>query len=81
MNKFSITVKVYNANYVCLSFFGIEDQQGTIDKGMMADLVLLDANPLEDIKNTRRIWAVMKEGHLHTREVLDNILDQLENPR
>jgi hypothetical protein len=62
-------------------FFGIEDQQGAIDKGMMADLVLLDANPLEDINNIRRIWAVMKEGHLHNREVLDNILDQLENPR
>jgi len=62
-------------------FFGLENQQGSITKGMMADLVLLEANPLEDITNTRRIWAVMRDGHLHTRDKIDEILAQLENPR
>jgi hypothetical protein len=59
-------------------FLGLEKQQGTIAKGMLADLVILDANPLEDIANTQRIRAVMRDGHLHTREALDKMLAQLE---
>lgn len=59
-------------------YFGLEHQQGTIAKDMMADLVLLDANPLEDITNTQRIHAVMRDGHLHTRDDLDNILEDLK---
>jgi hypothetical protein len=62
-------------------FLGLEKQQGSVGKGMMADLVILDANPLEDIANTQRINSVMRDGRLHTREDLDDILDQLENPR
>ncbi len=60
-------------------YFRLENQQGSIAKGMMADLVLLDANPLEDITNTRKIHAVMRNGFLHTRNRLDEILTQLEN--
>ncbi|MEX2404668.1 MAG: amidohydrolase family protein, partial [Balneolales bacterium] len=59
-------------------YFGLENQQGTIAKDMKADLVILDANPLEDITNTQRLNAVMRNGHLHTRDDLDKILDQLE---
>jgi imidazolonepropionase-like amidohydrolase len=62
-------------------FFGLENQQGSISKGMLADLVILDANPLEDITNTQRIHAVMREGHLHNRDGLDRIMDQLEGAR
>lgn len=62
-------------------YFGIENQQGSIAAGMMADLILLDANPLDDIRNTLKINAVMANGHLHKREVLDAILLQLENPK
>lgn len=61
-------------------YFGLENQQGYIAEGMMADLVILDANPLEDINNTKRIRAVMREGHLHTRDDLDKILSRLEKP-
>jgi len=61
-------------------FFGLEKQQGSIAPGMLADLVILDANPLENITNTHRIWAVMRNGHLHSREKLDEILSRLENP-
>lgn len=43
-------------------FFGIEDEMGTIQPGMRADLVLLDANPLDDISNTRRISGVVSKG-------------------
>ncbi len=35
---------------------------GTLEPGKLADLVLLDANPLEDIRNTRSIWRVLKGG-------------------
>lgn len=43
-------------------FFGMEDELGLIRPGMLADLVLLDANPLDDIENTRRIRRVMSRG-------------------
>ena len=35
---------------------------GTLEVGKLADIVLLDANPLEDIKNTQTIWRVIKGG-------------------
>jgi imidazolonepropionase-like amidohydrolase/Tol biopolymer transport system component len=41
---------------------GAGDQLGSLDPGKLADLVLLDANPLENIRNTRSIWRVVKGG-------------------
>ncbi len=41
---------------------GADDDLGTIEPGKLADLVLLDANPLEDIRNTQTIWRVIKGG-------------------
>ena len=43
-------------------FFSSEDAMGKIEAGMAADLVLLSANPLDDIRNTRSITAVMAQG-------------------
>lgn len=43
-------------------FFGIQDEIGTVDPGKRADLVLLDADPLSDISNTRRIRGVISKG-------------------
>lgn len=51
-------------------FFGTTDRSGTIAVGKAADLVLLDANPLGDIKNSRRIAAVILHGKLLSREQL-----------
>lgn len=56
------------------SFLGIADRLGSVSVGKRADLVLLDANPLTDIRNTRRIRAVMLDGRLLTRPVLDALL-------
>lgn len=48
-------------------FLGIEDQLGTIEVGKRADLVLLSANLLEDIRNTRRIERVISKGKVVPR--------------
>ena len=52
-------------------WLGIADSVGTIAPGKVADLVLLDADPLADIANTRRISAVMVRGKLFRRDDLD----------
>ena len=59
-------------------FLGMEDRLGTIEKGKLADLVLLDANPLDDIRNTQSIAAVIVNGRYLSRAELDKILAGVE---
>jgi imidazolonepropionase-like amidohydrolase len=54
--------------------FGLEDALGTVEVGKLADLVLLEADPLESISNTRRIRAVITGGRLFRRAGLDRLL-------
>jgi imidazolonepropionase-like amidohydrolase/Tol biopolymer transport system component len=49
---------------------GAEKDLGTIAVGKWADLVLLDADPLLDIRNTRRIWQVIHNGRLVDRPAI-----------
>jgi imidazolonepropionase-like amidohydrolase len=56
------------------TFLGLTDSLGTVASGKVADLVLLDANPLTDIANTKRIRAVIQGGHLLNRGALDAML-------
>jgi imidazolonepropionase-like amidohydrolase len=46
------------------------DQIGTLEKGKLADLVVLDADPLQDINNVRKISLVIKDGHVIDRDKL-----------
>lgn len=59
-------------------FLGREDEFGTIAAGKTADLVLLDANPLEDISNTRKIDAVVYRGKLYDRSAFDAMLSKIQ---
>jgi imidazolonepropionase-like amidohydrolase len=59
-------------------YFGLEDHYGTVETGKVADLVLLDANPLADIRNTHRIAAVVFNGNVYDRAALDGISRHVE---
>ena len=55
-------------------FLEATDSLGTVAEGKLAELVLLDANPLADIRNTRRIRAVVRNGKLYDRTALGALL-------
>ncbi len=59
-------------------YFGREKELGTIGRGKLADIVLLDANPLVDIGNTRRINAVIANGRYLSKEALQEMLAAVE---
>lgn len=59
-------------------YFGLQNELGSVDENKWADLVILDANPLDDINNTRKIQAVIKQGKYYSREDLDQILSGLK---
>jgi imidazolonepropionase-like amidohydrolase len=50
-----------------------------VEKGKAADLVLLDASPLEAISNTEKISAVVLNGRLLDRKMLDGLLTDVES--
>jgi imidazolonepropionase-like amidohydrolase len=58
------------------AYFGTLNESGTVAVGKRADLVLLDANPLEDIRNTTRISGVMITGRWLPKAELDRRLDK-----
>jgi imidazolonepropionase-like amidohydrolase len=58
-------------------FMGRLADLGTVESGKLADLVLLDANPLEDIANTKRIRAVVLAGRFIGRADLDGMLKRV----
>jgi hypothetical protein len=59
-------------------FLGLEKSLGTVEKGKIADLVLLDANPLDNIVNTKKISAVVVSGRYLSKEKLQEMLRNAE---
>jgi hypothetical protein len=57
-------------------FLGKAEEYGVVEKGRAADLVLLQANPLEDIGNTRKIEGVIVGGRYYSRKELNRMLDE-----
>ena len=55
-------------------YFSLEDEMGSVDVGKKADLVLLDANPLENIANTKQISAVVSKGRVFTQGELSELI-------
>jgi imidazolonepropionase-like amidohydrolase len=59
-------------------YFGLDKTMGTIEVGRVADLVVLDADPLSDIANTTKIRAVVARGKPYDRTALDQLLAGVE---
>lgn len=60
-------------------YFNLQDELGTIEEGKIADLLLLDKNPLDNIKHTTSISAVIKDGYLHDTQALQDLKDKLKS--
>lgn len=59
-------------------YLGLLASLGTVEKGKIADLVILEANPLDDIHNTTRISGVIAGGRYFPKAALDGMLAQIE---
>ena len=62
-------------------FMGKYDTSASVEKGKMADMVVLNTNPLEDIKSTQDIFAVIKNGRYFSRSDLDKMLETAKNKK
>jgi hypothetical protein len=66
------------ATYNPAEFLGALDSLGTVAQGKVADLLLLDANPLADIRNTRRIAVVIANGRVFDQAARAQLLKGVE---
>jgi imidazolonepropionase-like amidohydrolase len=60
-------------------FLGMQENLGTVEKGKLADIMLLKEDPLQDIANTQKIEAVIANGRLFDRTALASLLVGAEN--
>ncbi len=67
------------ATVVPANFLGLDDRAGIIRPGARADIVLLAANPLENINHVRQVQSVVVAGTLFDRESLDGLLAHTES--
>jgi imidazolonepropionase-like amidohydrolase len=65
---------IHSATGAAARILGADRDLGTLEAGKWADLIILDGDPLVDIRNTRRIWQVVHDGHLVDRPaILDRV--------
>jgi hypothetical protein len=65
------------ATRIPAEWLGLADSVGTVQVGKVADLVLLDANPLASISNTQKVSGVVLRGRLFDRRDLDALLSEI----
>jgi imidazolonepropionase-like amidohydrolase len=65
-----------SATLVPAQFMGLDNRLGTVAEGKSASLVLLRANPLEDIRNAQLIEAVFLRGQYYSRDDLNQLLGE-----
>ena len=65
---------IESATYNPALYFNLQNELGLISEGYIADLLILTENPLEEISNTRKIKAVIKNGNYMNRKSLDSLL-------
>jgi imidazolonepropionase-like amidohydrolase len=62
-------------------FLGVTDSLATLEAGKIADIVLLNENPLKDIRATKNIFAVIKNGVYFDRSALESLLEGAKKKR
>ena len=65
---------IYSATFAPAKYFGMEDTLGSIKPNRIADLIILNKNPIDNIDNTKDIWSVIKNGNYLDRSELDSLL-------
>jgi imidazolonepropionase-like amidohydrolase len=76
----SPTEALCTATVRAAEFLGVQHDFGSVEEGKVANLVLLQANPAEDIRNTQKIRAVILRGKFLDRENLDKLLERQKSP-
>lgn len=62
-------------------FFDLEDKFGSVTKGKVADLLLLEKNPLENIEHLREIIAVVRQGKVYDKAGLKGMMNEIKNSK
>ena len=65
-----------SATIMPVQFMGLGDRLGSISEGKTASMVLIRADPLEDIRNAQLVESVFLRGHYYSREDLDRLLEE-----
>jgi imidazolonepropionase-like amidohydrolase len=68
-----------SATLVPAQFMGLGDRLGSIDEGKTASMVLVQGNPLDDIRNARKIEGVFLRGNYFNRQDLDSLLSEAKD--